>query len=90
MFDIFAEINRITRQHCEIMGYPAPPVLKPVAPVPQVDRSIYNLLKHCRPHLADCAIDGRGDSRAVLRWLDEAIAAAEQAQGIAIPEGLRK
>ena len=90
MFDIFQVINHVNRAHAKIMGYPVPPELKPVACAPPVDRSIYNLLKHCRPHLADRAVDGRGDSRAVLRWLDEAIAAAEQAQGIAIPEGLRK
>ena len=57
----------------------------PAAP----DHSILNLLRHCRPHLTERAVDGRGDSRAVLKWLDEEIAKAEQSEGVAIPESIK-
>ena len=76
MVDFHDEINRITGQA--------------IPPIPPVDRGLLNLLRHCRPHVSARAIDGRGDSRAVLRWLDEAIAQIERAQAVEIPAPLRK
>ena len=72
----YDEMNRITGQN--------------IVPVAPVDRSLLNLLRHCRSHVSARAIDGRGDSRAVLRWMNEAIAQIEQSEGIKIPASIRK